>query len=452
MLNIIGIIFMVVSIVTSTALFFLSGVIIILLATNSIIHAKNRSSDVFSPLFISTMTIIVACSIGAILRYLTSTYPEGILNKALLYVIFFAISFVLGFSTHIGNVLSRSLPRLKPDFSVKRLKLVTVLFLSTGVALYLFIIWKAGFRNPLELLENLRLFRRFWGRYGWAYVYMFSIFLIEAPFWGWILWILQRDSPIKFNLFNLMLSLYFVFIIVVGLLSGTRSSVILVVFSLFFIYHCKKKRIHTFKVLFAAVVSIIPLSAFYVIQGSYRGINVKIGRVVQITQQLDIANALLLFIGRFVACFDGFVSILLNSNRLNLLWGASFYDVLFMPIPRSLIPDKPYSFSMQMTKRLFHGIEFFGAEFSILGELYMNFHVAGLLIGGIVFGIIIKMMQMYYISNQKNISFLFLYRTLVFLPLAWFTNGLINSEANALLLLNLFFGFIFFRLVLQSST
>ena len=127
MLNIIGIIFMVVSIVTSTALFFLSGVIIILLATNSIIHAKNGSSDIFSPLFISTMAIIVACSIGAILRYLTSTYPEGILNKALLYVIFFAISFVLGFSTHIGNVLSRSLPRLKPDFSVKRLKLVTVL-------------------------------------------------------------------------------------------------------------------------------------------------------------------------------------------------------------------------------------------------------------------------------------------------------------------------------------
>jgi len=433
---------MIVGIVTFTALFFLSGVIIILLSTNSIIHAKNGSSDIFSPLFVFTMVFIIGCGIGAILLYLNSTYPEDILTKALLYTIVFLVAFVSGLSTHIGDALAQSLPRLRADFSIKRLRFVTFLFLPTGVALHVFLLWKAGFRGFIEVLENLVVFRRFWSLYGWAYVMVLSSYLIQAPFWGWIL---KRDNPIKFNL---ALSLYFVFVLAISLLSGYSGPTLVVPLSLLFIYHCKYKKISLFKALLLALGFLIPISAFYEIQHTYRGIDTEIRQVVQIGQNLDILKTLLSFMGRFIDAFGGFADILLHSHRLNLLWGASFYDALFLPIPRAFMPDKPYQFNMQMLKEI-HPELFrqYGVEFSIMGELYMNFHLAGLIIGGFALGIIIKIMQKYYINNQTNISFLFLYRPFVLLPLAWYASGLINSDATIELFLNLFFAFVFFMFV-----
>lgn len=446
LLNIIGITLMVISLITSTLLFFLSGLIIILLSFNLIIHTKGKSNDIFSPIFVFTIVLITACSVGAILRYLTSTYTEDILSKSLLYVIIFAISFVLGVSMRIGNLFSNFLPRLKPDFSEKRLKFITILFLSIGCALYFFLIWQAGFTSPVEIARNLLVFRQFWGHYGWAYIATFSLFLIQAPFWAWIL---KMDNPFKLNLF---LGLYFILILTTSLLTGARSEVFAVVLGLFFIYHCKNVgtiRSKVPKMLCLIALLIIPASAFYFIQGTYRGGDVEIRQLTQIIHDFNFSTALLAFLGRFIDSFDGFVEILSHSHQLNFLWGASFYDALFMPIPRIIIPDKPYSFGMQMLKQIFPEKDtgFFGTDFSIVGELYMNFYLPGLIIGGFVFGIIIKMMQRYYITNQKNASFLFLYRPLILLPFTWFTNGLINSEANAILLLNLFFAFIFFKLV-----
>lgn len=132
LLNLIGLILMMVSFFTSSALFCLSGILIILLSTNSIIHRKIKSDDIFSPLFVSTMTLIVSCGLGSILYYSIGAFPEDILDLALIYVITFTISFIFGFSFNLGSVLSKSLPKLKPDFSVKRLRFTTILFLPIG--------------------------------------------------------------------------------------------------------------------------------------------------------------------------------------------------------------------------------------------------------------------------------------------------------------------------------
>lgn len=440
-LNLIGIILMMVSIFTSITLFCLAGVIIILLSTNSVIHKKIGSNDVFSPLFVSTTIFIISCSIGAILFYSTSAYPEDILIYALVYTMIFIISFILGFSSNIGNVLTNGLPRLKSDFSIKRLRFATVLFLPTGVLLYVFLMYKAGLRNPLEVLKNLMLFRQFYGQQGWAYVMEFSFFLIQAPFWGWML---KRDNLIKINLFMVI---YFVLIIFFALLTGTRGAVFSLFLGILFVYHCKCKKITISKALLLTAVLIIPASVFHVIQGSFRGGGVEIGQIIQLAQDLNFSEAILAFTGRFTGAFRGFVDILLNFHRLDLIWGKSFYNALFLPIPRALIPDKPFSFNIQMTRQFYPGVQFFGEEYGIIAELFMNFHLAGLIIGGFVFGIMIKIMQKYYIANQTNISFLFLYRSLVFLPVAWVLGGLINSEASTSLFLNFFFAFVFFSFV-----
>lgn len=442
-LNIIGIILMIISLCISSALFCLSGILIILVSTNSIIYKNAKSYDIFSPLFVTTMIFIVSCSIGAILYYLNSIYSEDALNLALIYVVIFALSFILGFSSRIGNILSKNLPKLTPDFSLKRLRFVTISFLPVGIFLFIFLMRKAGFSNSLEILENLSLFRRFWSQQGYAYIMEFSLFFVQAPFWGWIL---IKDNPIKFNF---SLGLYFILLLVISILTGARGPTLSLFLGLLFIYHCRYKRIGIFKMLFLIALFLIPISIFYMVSAVYRGTGGGLEKIISLAKEVNISEGIFALIRRFTVPVEGFADILLNSHNLNLLWGRSFHDALFMPIPRAFMPDKPYLFNTQMLWQIhpeFKG-EFFGTTFSMMGEFYMNFHFAGIVIGGFIFGIIIKIMQVYYINNQSNISFLFLYRMLLLLPFAWFASGLINSEANISLLLGLFFAFIFFAFV-----
>jgi len=302
---------------------------------------------------------------------------------------------------------------------------------------------RAGFSNPLEILENLSLFRRFWSHQGYAYIMEFSLFFVQVPFWGWIL---IKDNPIKFDF---ILGIYFMFLLAISFLTGTRGAFLSIFLGLLFIYHCKYKRIGIFKMLFGVTALFIPLSIFYVVQGIYRTTGGEVIQIVRLTRDANILETIFALIRRFTVPVEGFADILLNSHNLNLLWGRSFHDALFMPIPRAFMPDKPYLFNTQMLWQIHPELkgEFFGTTFSMIGEFYMNFHIAGIIIGSFIFGIIIKIMQVYYINNQSNISFLFLYRMLLLLPFAWFASGLINSEANISLLLGLFFAFIFFAFV-----
>jgi len=438
-----GLALMIKSIFASSLLYLLAGIIIVLLSANLILHKGIGSIDIFSPLFIATMTFVVSCSVGAILYYNQLYFSENILNLSLLYIIIFTIFFMSGFLSPIGNIFSKNLPKLKSDFSRTKLKLVTVVFLPTGLFLFFFMMYRAGFANFFEVFKNLILFRKFWSQQGYAYVVELSLFLIQAPFWGWIL---KRNNPIKLNM---PLTIYLFLILTVTLLTGRRSSFLLIFIGMIFFYHCKVKMISPFKAFFLVTVFFIPLSAFYVIMGIYRVKGGEIDQLIQLTQNINLSVAALAFIRRFTVPMEGFTDILLHSDRLNLLWGRSFYDMLFMPIPRAFMPEKPYLFSTQILWKIYPETKgkFFASGFSIMGEFYMNFHIAGLIIGGFIFGVIIKTMQKYYVANKKNISFIFLYRQILFLPMGWISSGLINSEANAFLILHLVFSSIFFILV-----
>lgn len=109
------------------------------------------------------------------------------MNLVLLYVIIFAISFVLGFSSRIGSIFSKSFPKLKSDFSLKRLRYATILFLPYSYLFFILLMQKAGFSNPIGIFKNLSLFCKFWSHKGFAYVMELSLFLIQAPFRGLIL-------------------------------------------------------------------------------------------------------------------------------------------------------------------------------------------------------------------------------------------------------------------------
>ena len=92
----------------------------------------------------------------------------------------------------------------------------------------------------------------------------------------------------------------------------------------------------------------------------------------------------------------------------------------------------------------------------ILGSVdlreYPLWHIVGVVVGGIVFGVIVKMLTRYYYENRDNVGFVFLYQPLFMaLPMAWMTSGLINSEAHSILILNLVAGWVFLQIAGSST-
>src|SRR5207247_6347025 len=123
---------------------------------------------------------------------------------------------------------------------------------------------------------------------------------------------------------------------------------------------------------------------------------------------------------RFIDAFEGFITIVEDDFRqYEMLWGKSFFNALFLPVPRTILPEKPHSFSIWITRIFYPDDEFFGQDYSVMGELYVNFHVAGLVIGGWVFGIMLRTFESYYVENRRNASFVYLYIYLYMLPMGW---------------------------------
>ena len=93
-------------------------------------------------------------------------------------------------------------------------------------------------------------------------------------------------------------------------------------------------------------------------------------------KSVDLWDAIVGLTARFGDAFEGFIKIVDRSEHLNFLWGRSLVDALLLPVPRSWMPQKPSSFNYQALAQIHpeRVSASYGEEYSILGELYLNWH------------------------------------------------------------------------------
>lgn len=386
----------------------------------------------------------------AVMLYRTDAYPEESILFALVYLAIFVGAFALGYVTNVGTLVARRIPRVGEDYAFGRWRLVAVTLVSLplGLALFSYIALRVGMTSPLDILTNVLLFRGGAGAGGLEYLLFTAFFMIEAPFWAWII---RGNTSV---LGRSVLAVYWLVILTVSTLSGARVRVYSAIMGLVFVYHCTKKRISARKALIGAAAAVLPFAAFYQAQGLARAEATTTDTMIEAVASVQPWDAAVGLTGRFADAFEGFIKIIDRSDHLEFLWGRSLIDALFLPIPRAWIPDKPSSFNYQALEQLHPERvgQFYGEEYGVLGELFMNWHLAGVLLGGIVFGMIIKMLTRYYMANRDNAGFVFLYRPLFLaLPMAWMTSGLINSEAHSILLMNLAAGLLFLRMARSTA-
>lgn len=91
---------------------------------------------------------------------------------------------------------------------------------------------------------------------------------------------------------------------------------------------------------------------------------------------------------------DSFVRVLHDTGRtVPFRFGGSFLDIFIFFIPRALWPAKPPSYGLEFADQYFGDVNLGGLSFvspSLPGELYLNFHVAGILAGMFALGVLFR--------------------------------------------------------------
>jgi len=109
---------------------------------------------------------------------------------------------------------------------------------------------------------------------------------------------------------------------------------------------------------------------------------------------------------------DSMVAILIHTRRVHYEWGSSFGELLYWWIPRVIWPSKPFSWSYQFSFILQRYNSTDAGSFAaptFLGELYLNFGLAGLIAGSVLVGAAARVAYVYFVRQVSSKSALLIY-------------------------------------------
>jgi len=139
---------------------------------------------------------------------------------------------------------------------------------------------------------------------------------------------------------------------------------------------------------------------------SVRGGRFSVSEVLHNATQLTHGETFMRFLfgGANLASIEAVATIVESTpNQMSYLWGKSFFWLVLMPIPRVIWPNKPTTLGIVIKRTLFDKYAMGGGvPPSWIGELYLNFHVIGVILGSLLFGYVSAKVYDYYLKRQGN--------------------------------------------------
>ncbi len=166
---------------------------------------------------------------------------------------------------------------------------------------------------------------------------------------------------------------------------GSRANVFNLWLSMFIVYYYLSKASGWLR---KAGVALAVAAASVVYTISMQQVRDTVGDAEDVVQALvvawddsDVANRLM----REFCQFDVFAGVIdVGTDQFPLMLGRSYIDLACQVVPRSLWPDKPSSYSFELG-RYFLNIPSDSPP-SLVGEMYQNFHVPGVMVGMFLLG------------------------------------------------------------------
>ena len=122
------------------------------------------------------------------------------------------------------------------------------------------------------------------------------------------------------------------------------------------------------------------------------------------------------------------------------IWGSSYLEALYFPIPRAIWPSKPHGAILDVTSGFANVSN--GESFPEYGEMYANFGLAGVILGCLLFGATLEWLWLRFAESVVK-SHVFVYPALIAVMLQIFTRDYAVSQLAGLL------GFLLGALALQ---
>ncbi|MBD3341422.1 MAG: O-antigen polysaccharide polymerase Wzy [Candidatus Lokiarchaeota archaeon] len=352
--------------------------------------------DLFSPLAVFTFFYLLLFGFKAIDQ--VAFNREAILAdeiyhiKTLLYAIIGLHFFQIGYFSEIGKLIARKIKSFPDGWSNRRIKIVTFFYSSFSIISFLVMIFLSGGFSSyfLNIHQNMISVVS-----GSAIIFL-AVLAIKIPFLIWLYQILKKRR------FSLKFFIYFLLVCFLLISLGERGHFVTLIFSIIVSYHYLKKRINFLKLAGLGLF----MALFLVIFGMYRDFTTQDYKIKKagLDLKLGVTSTYHIFMSNFDQLIRVKDVIKFVPEELDYQIGGTFLNLFLKPIPSRLWKEKPQGAGIVISKEIYpkHYQAKVSVAPSLLGELYLNFHIIGIIVGMFFTGIVGRALYSFLLKNINN--------------------------------------------------
>ena len=410
---------------------------------------KQFEIDLLSPAFLMLFYFLCAYSLAPLYlvfgKGFSISQPDD--EKVMWFAIIFISLVLMGYFSGIGLRVARRLPVPPSDWKPRSVRIILAVGVCLGLLGWLFILVTVGM-SPLSQFLNVFEFRyrvfEIGGLYFFRNIVVWSLWI---AFWvPFLNYFLKQDARWKTSTV-IYLTIAFLTLTVFTNGFGQRFMVIAPIASLLFIANLSWRKLG-FLPLVVAVVGFVWFARFY---ENYRGLGWNRSDFLNLlSESASFDRKSHVFLGHPVQQGEGLLDLLVFSAArvtnlvdytcevvcyypppgCDFFYGRSYLYVLAGVVPRSIVGSLRAPFTDTFLTRTSYmnpymatgGTTDYGVAFGQISELYINFRDFGLL-GGIVWGIFLRIVEAYAELHRKNPAVLLFY-----------TSGFVNLLTYCILL------------------
>lgn len=342
-----------------------------------------------------------------------------LIERGLIYVLLAVTFYVIGYKYKLSETVVAKFPTPSISYNTTRFKFSLLLFIIIGVSSLFILINISG--GLYYIFTNLWKHRELFE--GKFYLFMGFLFMVIANLiifgaYGYK----YKDSVIRYILLFITSTISIILASIFGSRGGAFS--ILVIMAIIYNYFIRKVSIAQFGII---VILLIVLSSWFldIRKSSYEIQRKELKEVTIEERQLDIGYSFK-NLATDLIYFDSFMLLIRSvPDELPLRFGSTYLNLLTLPIPRKLWPNKPIYGEDQYI--WFHYATPYslrrGIPFGYIGTMYINFHVVGIILGFFILGLFHNLLYRWLLKFKDSLPVVVIYSITT-----WWLKGFSNGE------------------------
>lgn len=365
--------------------------------------ANKRALDPFSPLLIFSFFYLLLFGFRSLdlLTFRQSVIQDD--QRYYIYALVYAILglhfFYIGYFSKLGTLLFKNIKPVPKKWSNARFKIMLISYTLLSLFSFIIILKLSGgtsyyFRNIRDAMVSITAGKT---------IFFMLVLLIKIPLLIWFCSLVDRR---RFS-FSFLLYAGLAAFLLISL--GERGHFISLLVSMMVCYNYLNKKVRLVSIFSVLLV----LLSFLVILGQYRDFTERNYRIKKagFNVRIGIAATYNYFIGHFDQLRHVKDVIKHVPDNLDFQYGKTFANLLVKPIPSAIWEGKPRGAGKIITESLYPKAQSLNVRIapSLLGELYLNFHLAGVIAGMFLFGVFCKALYSLLIRSYESKNMVLLY-------------------------------------------